>query len=150
MAQQPHPDYVTAAKTRKELLDDFAAYDTISKRIFSLPARSASLKRLHTNIHIAATHYLQKHMFPLQRLPKILKPLRNSLSETVNGDGKKSKRATELQEQIKVLEEQSAQVEKFVADAQGKRKFDDVKTLKVSLDDLRGEIDKLRMELDEL
>ncbi|RUP52154.1 hypothetical protein BC936DRAFT_139480 [Jimgerdemannia flammicorona] len=152
MSQQPHPDYVAAAKIRKELLDDFTSYDTISKRIFSLPTRSASLKRLHTNIHIAATHYLQKHMFPLQMLPKILKPLRSTLAEPVNGTGKSKnmgQKAAELQEVIKVLEEQCASVESYVAEAQKKRKFDDVKTLKASLDDLKEEIGRLKAEIRE-
>lgn len=56
----------------------------------------------------------------------------------------------ELQEGIKVLEEQCIQVERFVAEAQAKRKFDDVRTLRASLEDLRGEIDKLRAELEAL
>lgn len=101
------------------------------------------MKRLQTNICNAANIYLQQNMLPLQMLPRILK------SETNKKNGKDSKKSSsperlELESQLQAYLEQYNLVEGFIQDANADRKYDDVKTLKVSLDELHAEIKRLR------
>lgn len=144
-----HESFIKAAKIRKSLLDNFTLYDTLAKSIKTLPVRSACMKRLQANICNAANIYLQQNMLPLQMLPRILK------SENNNGkkDGKKSKgnatEGIELQAQLSTYLEQYSLVEGFIKEANADRKYDDVKTLKYSLDELHSEILRLRKLLGE-
>ncbi|KAG2214054.1 hypothetical protein INT46_004969 [Mucor plumbeus] len=144
-----HESFIKAAKIRKSLLDNFTLYDTLAKSIKTLPVRSACMKRLQANICNAANIYLQQNMLPLQMLPRILK------SENNNGkkDGNKLKGNTpegiELQAQLSTYLEQYSLVEGFIKEANADRKYDDVKTLKYSLDELHSEILRLRKLLGE-
>ncbi|KAG2171763.1 hypothetical protein INT43_008143, partial [Umbelopsis isabellina] len=156
-SNQSHETFKLAGQVRKSLLDSFAAFDTISKRIKMLPAHSSSMRRLQANIHIAANHYLQRNMFPLQMLPRILNPENKDKSPKSNGKAvaqspspKKQAEIEELQLQLSTYEEQLALVTGFVKDAQRQRKFDDVKTLKMSLNELESEVERLRNELSKL
>ncbi|KAF9972822.1 carboxypeptidase Y-deficient [Actinomortierella ambigua] len=165
-----HPDYQLAAKTRKELLDDFALFDAISKRIHALPATSVHQKQLQNNLHWWATQYLQTNMFPLSVIPKLFQNQgdgsKSSLGtgggngENSNGNGRdgtkqdmdsstlpslptiqhQDEKTMEALALISVLEEQRTQVESFIEDANRRRRFDDVKALKQSLDELEAEI----------
>ncbi|KAF9428582.1 carboxypeptidase Y-deficient [Podila epigama] len=165
---QGHPDYQLAAKTRKELLDDFALFDSISKKIARLPAHSQHQKQLHTNLYWWATQYLQTNMFPLSVIPKVFgnNSSNNSQSST-NGrqkggnnggsvspvpsstgsarpgsttDSSISESTIEQLAQLAVMEEQRQLVESYIEEATRKRRFDDVKSLKMSLDELESEI----------
>jgi hypothetical protein len=141
---QSHDSFIKAAKIRKSLLDNFTLYDTLAKSIKSLPVRSACMKRLQTNICNAANIYLQQNMLPLQMLPRILK---SENSSKKNGkDTKKSStpERLEIESQLQAYLEQYNLVEGFIRDANADRKYDDVKTLKVSLDELHAEIKRLR------
>ncbi|KAJ2963893.1 hypothetical protein NQZ79_g1057 [Umbelopsis isabellina] len=156
-SNQSHETFKLAGQVRKSLLDSFAAFDTISKRIKMLPAHSSSMRRLQTNIHIAANHYLQRNMFPLQMLPRILNPDNKAKSPNSNGKAvaqspspKKQAEIEELQLQLSTYEEQLTLVKGFVREAQRQRKFDDVKTLKMSLNELESEVERLRNELSKL
>lgn len=140
-----HESFIKAAKIRKSLLDNFTLYDTLAKSIKTLPVRSACMKRLQANICNAANIYLQQNMLPLQMLPRILK------SESVNkknAAGKKTKTSaketTELESQLQLYLEQYGLVEGFIRDANNDRKYDDVKTLKISLDELHAEITRIK------
>ncbi|KAG9306898.1 hypothetical protein G9A89_002567 [Geosiphon pyriformis] len=180
IVNQTHADYQLATRTRKELLDNFAQFDFISKKINSLPHNNNSEKRLQSNIHLAANQYLQQNMLPLSMLPKILKndpqqrktqgpdededddedsdspdailaawtngrprSLSVSSSRSVKGEEKP-------RQQLAVLVEQQKQVQGFIQEATRKRKFDDVITLKASLDELQLEISKIKKELGDL
>ncbi|CAG8466794.1 9421_t:CDS:2 [Ambispora leptoticha] len=55
-----------------------------------------------------------------------------------------------VRQQVAVLEEQARLVEGYIQEASKKRKIDDVKTLKASLDELQIEIKKKKKELGEL
>ncbi|CEJ01506.1 hypothetical protein RMCBS344292_15530 [Rhizopus microsporus] len=125
--------FLRASQIRKSLLDNFALYDTLVKSIKALPARSPCMKRLQTNICAASNIYLQQNMLPLQMLPRILK--------------EKPERK-QLKQQLETYLEQTRLVEGFIRDAEREGKYDDVKTLKVSLDELHGEIENLRAKLD--
>jgi hypothetical protein len=64
-----HDDQPTkeASAARKRLLDGFAQYDSLSKRIQKLPcANGSSQYRVQMAIVNRANLFLQKHMFPLQ------------------------------------------------------------------------------------
>lgn len=138
-----------AAQVRKSLLDNFALYDTLAKSIKTLPVRSASMRRLQSNICMAANLYLQQNMMPLQMLPRILKPAEAPAngSRKVSGHPSQGKKQMELVQQLEAFEEQQALLEQYIQGAQRDRKFDDVKTLTRSLDELRGEISRIRAEL---
>lgn len=105
----------------------------------------------------AATHFLQTHMLPLQSLPKILgkgkSPLATADGNTVNGDkGRLVSEAQEkeLKEKMMVLEEQKFLVENMIEQARRGRRMEEVSALRESLDDLVGEIGKVKQELGDL
>ncbi|CAG8563228.1 11987_t:CDS:2 [Gigaspora margarita] len=172
IVNQTHADYQLAARTRKELLDNFAQFDAISKKINSLLARSKTEKRLQANIHLAANQYLQQNMLPLQVLPKLLKKdhdndyyedyhdsspdmllsvFDNGRTRTISTSSTKSLKGEEtIRQQLAVLLEQETLVQGYIVDATKQRKFDDVKTLKTALDELKVEINKTRKELGSL
>lgn len=159
MSQQ-HPDYQLAAKTRKELLDDFALFDSISKKIAKLPAHSQHQKQLHTNLYWWATQYLQTNMFPLSVIPKVFggkdspKPggipssssssPAPSISSPSLGSSQDNEAEIQNLAQLAVMEEQRRLVESYIEEASRKRKFDDVKSLQQSLDELDREIQAIR------
>ncbi|OBZ86973.1 Vacuolar segregation protein pep7, partial [Choanephora cucurbitarum] len=132
---QTHESFKKAAKIRKSLLDNFTLYDTLAKSIKSLPARSACMKRLQANICSAAQMYLQQNMLPLQMLPRILKT------------NQPVKQHNELEAQLQTYLEQYSLVEGFIQEANMDRKYDDVKTLKSSLEELDQEIRRLKKAL---
>ncbi|KAF9575745.1 carboxypeptidase Y-deficient [Mortierella alpina] len=154
---QAHPDYQLAARTRKELLDDFALFDAISKKIAKLPAHSQHQKQLHTNLHWWATQYLQTNMFPLSVIPKVFgkdtkTPGPESLSSSPSlstssprlDSAQENEAAIKSLAQLAVLEEQRRLVESYIEEASRKRKFDDVKSLTMSLEELESEIAAVR------
>ncbi|KAF9189175.1 carboxypeptidase Y-deficient [Haplosporangium sp. Z 767] len=155
---QSHPDYQLAARTRKELLDDFSLFDSISKKIAKLPAHTQHQKQLHTNLYWWATQYLQTNMFPLSVIPKVFSkdskqqggPSSTSSSPlpTVSSPGSESTQeneaAIESLAHLAVMEEQRRLVESYIEDATRKRRFDDVKSLKVSLEELENEMAAIR------
>ncbi|KAG0369774.1 carboxypeptidase Y-deficient [Gamsiella multidivaricata] len=153
-----HPDYQLAARSRKELLDDFALFDSISKKIMKLPAHSQHQKQLHTNLYWWATQYLQTNMFPLSVIPKMFgkdpkqvgasSPSPSSpapsISSSMPDSAQDNEAAIESLAQLAVMEEQRRLVESYIKEASRKRKFDDVKSLKMSLEDLENEIAAIR------
>jgi len=61
------PPSKEATAARKRLLDDFASYDVISKRIRNIPCSPGSSQdRVQLAIRTRADLFLQKNMFPLQ------------------------------------------------------------------------------------
>ena len=179
IVNQTHADYQVAARTRKELLDSFAQFDAISKKINSLPTYSESEKRLQSNIHLAANQYLQQNMLPLSVLPKMFKKDHSQqakdqqdgyfddddddspdaiLAAFANGrprslsmsSTKSVKEEEKLRQQLAAFLEQEKNLEVFMQEATRKRKFDDLKTLKTSLDELKTEIANKRKELGDL
>jgi rabenosyn-5 len=57
-----------ASAARKRLLEAFAQYDALAKRIRALPTSGpgSSQDRVLAAVHTRANVFLQKHMFPLQ------------------------------------------------------------------------------------
>ncbi|KAF9963748.1 carboxypeptidase Y-deficient [Modicella reniformis] len=153
---QAHPDYKLAAKTRKELLDDFALFDSISKKIVKLPAHTQHQKQLYNNLYWWATQYLQTNMFPLSVIPKVfgngdkdpkrLETSSPSLSSPLprSSQDKDDGVSMEILAQLAVMEEQRRLVESYIEEATRKRKFDDVKSLTISLEELNNEIATIR------
>lgn len=137
---QSHESFIKAGKIRKSLLDNFTLYDTLAKSIKSLPVRSACMKRLQFNICHAANIYLQQNMLPLQMLPRILKSEKKNNGKSSSSSPQKA----QLESQLQTYLEQYNLVEGFIRSANADRKYDDVKTLKMSLDELHAEIKRLR------
>ncbi|KAF9102023.1 carboxypeptidase Y-deficient [Mortierella sp. GBA35] len=155
---QTHPDYQLAARTRKELLDDFALFDAISKKIAKMPTHSQHQKQLHTNLYWWATQYLQTNMFPLSVIPKVFgggkskppgtsSPSSSSPAPSISSpqpDAMDNEAEIESLAQLAVMEDQRRLVESYIEEASRKRKFDDVKSLKISLEELENEIAAIR------
>ena len=160
---QQHPDYQLAARSRKELLDDFALFDSISKKIAKLPAHSQHQKQLHTNLYWWATQYLQTNMFPLSVIPKVFggkdgqKQLQGSgtpsssssspapsISSPAMGSSQDNEAEIEALAKLAVMEEQRQLVESYMKEASRKRNFEDVKSLHQSLEELDKEISAIR------
>lgn len=153
IVQQDHDTYKKAALVRKSVLDNFALYDTLVKSIKSLPTQTSSMKRLQTNICIAANLYLQQNMLPLQMLPRILNTNTSLSSKDKNknkkssSNGHKQRDNNQLLSQLQIYEEQYTLVQGYILEAKKSRKYDDVKSLTLSLNELQIEIDQLKQTI---
>ncbi|KAI9302102.1 FYVE zinc finger-domain-containing protein [Cunninghamella echinulata] len=149
IVQQDHETFKKAALVRKSVLDNFALYDTLVKSIKSLPTQTSSMKRLQSNICIAANLYLQQNMLPLQMLPRILNTTTSSSSskknKKINSNGQQQQE--QLLSQLQIYEEQFILVQGYISDAKKHRKYDEVKTLTISLNELQTEIDRLKQTI---
>ncbi|RDB21565.1 Rabenosyn-5 [Hypsizygus marmoreus] len=153
MSQNDHPPKEASA-TRKRLLDAFAQYDALAKRIRTLPCPNgpgSSQDRVQLAVMTRASLFLQKNMFPLQSLPTAKKaptklPAQPATTNATGGHhiDPESKIAFALQP----LLEQEALLESFVDEAQAQRKFEDVKTLKTNLVEIRAEIEKIALNVE--
>ncbi|CAE6365090.1 unnamed protein product [Rhizoctonia solani] len=131
----------STAVARKSLLDRFHEYDRLAKRLRALPCQpGSSQERVQIAVATRANVFLQKHMFPLQTLPK-MKQLAKAATES------------EAAEPLPVLDdpghviqpllEQEAVLEQMLAEAQAERKIEDALTLKSNLSEIRNEIRRL-------
>lgn len=169
----PTPAQLTdATKVRKRLMDAFTQYDVAARRIRDLPTQSPTQERLQKAIHAQATTFLHLHMLPLKSLPKLLqhatphgKPIAKSadpLAAIRNDQRPQGSRASssssaqitaleteekELRDRLIVLEEQKFFVEGMIADANKRRRFDEVASLAGNVEDLSREIDQLQGQL---
>ncbi|KIJ63248.1 hypothetical protein HYDPIDRAFT_29511 [Hydnomerulius pinastri MD-312] len=135
------PPTKEASLARKRLLDAFAAYDALSKRIRALPCPPGSSQdRVQHAISTRAGLFLQKHMFPLQSLPK---PKPTSSQGQGQGQTPLIDPTSSLAHALQPLLEQEALLESFVAEATAQRKFEDAKTLRANLAEIRGEIERM-------
>ncbi|KAH8116909.1 FYVE zinc finger-domain-containing protein [Phellopilus nigrolimitatus] len=141
-----------ATAARKQLLQCFSDYDVIAKRIRKVPCPNgpgSSQERVQAAILARANAFLQKNMFPLQSLPK-LKKRTSSISgangakgSALPGDTQVIDPDSELALALQPLLEQEALLESFVEEAKAHRKFEDAKTLKANLGEIRAEIDRV-------
>ncbi|KAF8969944.1 FYVE zinc finger-domain-containing protein [Flammula alnicola] len=149
-----HHDQPTkeASAARKRLLESFAQYDKLSKKIRALPCPNgagSSQDRVQAAIMTRANLFLQKNMFPLQSLPTLQPGTKVSGSSKTNGTGGADESNISvdidaaLAHTLQPLLEQESLLESFVEEAQAQRKFEDVKTLKVNLAEIRQEIERI-------
>lgn len=169
-----------ASKIRKRLMDSFAQYDIAARRIRDLPTPSDTQKKLQKSIYQQATNFLHLHMLPLKTLPKILRHasphgvssnghlIPNSRPHSALANIKyndidtasqvsSSSAISALEEEEKslrdrliVLEEQKFFVSEMVADANKRRKFDEVSSLTLNVQDLSREIDQIQGQIAQL
>lgn len=164
-----------ASRTRKRLVDAFGQYNAAARRIRDLPTDSPSQQKLQKAVYQQASNFLQIHMLPLKALPKILKhatpngkPITNgkpvtalasikynemdSASQVSSSSAVSALEAEEktLRETLIVLEEQLFLVKEQVADANKRRKFDEVSSLARNVEDLSKEIDQVQGQLGQL
>lgn len=161
-----------AAKTRKRLTDAFTQYEQAARRIRDLPTSSPTQDRLQKAIHQQAMSFLHIHMLPLKSIPKIMKHAtpngaksgQGALAAIKYNDAIRpgSSRASstssaaitaleaeekELRERVIVLEEQRFMVSSMIAEANKRRKFDEVAALSGNVADLDREIDQVQGQL---
>uniref|UniRef100_A0A0W0F3S0 FYVE-type domain-containing protein n=1 Tax=Moniliophthora roreri TaxID=221103 RepID=A0A0W0F3S0_MONRR len=140
-----------AAAVRKRLLEAFAQYDAFAKRIRKLPGSDgkplkpgSSQDRVQAAVMTRANFFLQKNMFPLQSLPK---PSSRANSTSGSPSPEPSVLPIDLDSQVahalQPLLEQEALLETFVEEATAQRKFEDAKTLRANLKEIRQEIDRI-------
>ncbi|KAF7295356.1 FYVE-type domain-containing protein [Mycena indigotica] len=135
-----------ASAARKRLLEAFAQYDAIAKRIRNLAApNGGSQERVQIAVMTRANLFLQKNMFPLQSLPM---PKRANTATSATPVAVEEEEdlidpssATALA--LQPLLEQEALLETYVEEAKAQRKFEDAKTLRVNLGEIRAEIERL-------
>ena len=169
-----------ASRTRKRLIDVFGQYNTAARRIRDLPTDSPTQQKLQKAIYQQSSNFLQTYMLPLKALPKILKHAsahgmgpsdRSTPNEKSNGslasinynDIDKASQVSSssavsaleaeekaLRETLIVLEEQLFLVKEQVADANKRRKFDEVSSLAQNVEDLSREIDQVQGQLGQL
>ncbi|KAI0312178.1 FYVE zinc finger-domain-containing protein [Amylostereum chailletii] len=134
-----------ASAARKRLLEAFAQYDAIAKRIRRLPTPGpgSSQDRVQAAIVTRANVFLQKHMFPLQSLPKPKKASSTSSPASTPEEPPPIDPDSEIAHALQPLLEQEALLETFVEEAKAHRKFEDAKTLKTNLAEIRSEIDRI-------
>ncbi|KAJ7739678.1 FYVE zinc finger-domain-containing protein [Mycena maculata] len=139
-----------ASAARKRLLEAFAQYDSLAKRIRNLATpngRGSSQERVQIAVMTRANLFLQKNMFPLQSLPtpKNASAAARAAAIPVEDDDDGSyidpSSATALA--LQPLLEQEALLETFVEEAKAQRKFEDAKTLRVNLGEIRAEIESV-------
>ncbi|KAL1744554.1 FYVE zinc finger-domain-containing protein [Schizophyllum fasciatum] len=145
-----HDDQPTkeASVARKRLLEAFAQYDALAKRIRKLPCPGgpgSSQDRVQAAIMNRASAFLQKNMFPLQSLPrpKQHKKSCSTASSPAPEPPAKVDPDSDVARALQPLLEQEALIESFVEEAKAHRKFEDVKTLKANLAEIRGEIERI-------
>ncbi|KAF9265740.1 hypothetical protein L218DRAFT_859383 [Marasmius fiardii PR-910] len=161
LGQESSPQTITKEATaiRKRLLDAFAQYDALAKRIRMLPGedgkpvkQGSSQDRVQMAITTRANIFLQKNMFPLQSLPK-----RSTSSSSTLTSASPAPEATnvlpldvdsQLAHLLQPLIEQEALLETFVEEATAQRKFEDAKTLRTNLKEIRDEIDRIMKAAD--
>lgn len=161
-------------------MDSFAQYDVAARRIRDLPSTSDTQKKLQKAIYQQATSFLHLHMLPLKTLPKVLKhasphgaipnghPAPNSrsngalaaikyndidaFSQASSGSAISAMEAEEksLRDRLIVLEEQKFFVGEMIADANKRRKFDEVSALSQNVQDLGREIDQIQGQIGQL
>ncbi|KAI9756543.1 MAG: hypothetical protein M4579_003802 [Chaenotheca gracillima] len=167
-----------ASRIRKRLMDSFAKYDVAARRIRDLPTSSASQQKLQKAIYQQASNFLHLHMLPMKTLPKVLKhasphgangprpsPNRSNGSlaaikyNEVEASSQVSSNSAvsaleseekELRDRLIVLEEQKFFVSEMIADANKRRKFDEVSSLSQNVEDLSVEIDQINGMLGQL
>jgi rabenosyn-5 len=91
-------------------------------------------------------------MLPLQSLPKILGKGKSPLGQEENNVPRTVSEAKEkeLNETMMVLEEQKFLVENMIEQARRGRRMEEVGALRESMEDLEGEIGKIKQELGDL
>ncbi|KAK7035729.1 FYVE-type domain-containing protein [Favolaschia claudopus] len=136
-----------ASAARKRLLEAFAQYDALAKRIRNLPTsngKGSSQERVQIAVMTRANLFLQKNMFPLQSLPtpKHSKAATSSIP-VEDDDGSLIDPTSTTALALQPLLEQEALLETFVEEAKAQRKFEDAKTLRINLGEIREEIERV-------
>lgn len=160
---------VEAGKMRRRLMEAFFELDKAAKRLQNIKTSSEEEARVKKLVVIDIAQYLQVNMIPLRALPKVLKKDRkekngkkgtkddgavNEVEEAgfeaeVEGEGDdlSDREVSELQQQLIVLEEQKFLVDGMVKEASSKRRFDELKPLQQSIEDLEKEISHIKTRL---
>ncbi|KAI0362345.1 hypothetical protein OH77DRAFT_44645 [Trametes cingulata] len=145
--EAPTPE---ASAARKRLLDAFSQYDALAKRIRKLPcAPGSSQDRVQNAVLTRANLFLQKHMFPLQSLPKPKKAGATASPSPAPPEDQIIDPDSEVARVLQPLLEQEALLETFVEEAKAHRKFEDLKTLKNNLREIRAEIERILANAEE-
>ena len=160
-------------------MDAFAQYDVAARRIRDLPSSSDTQKKLQKSIYQQASSFLHLHMLPLKTLPKVLKHASphgapnnhltpngkptgalaaikyNEIDDASQVSSSSAVSALEaeekaLRDRLIVLEEQKFFVGEMIADANKRRKFDEVSSLSQNVQDLGREIDQIQGQLAQL
>jgi len=109
-----------------------------------LPTNSKYYRTLQNNIAKGSVIYLQNNMITLKMLPE-----KNDIN-IINEDIEKTKRIKEITIAMEALNDQYSMLQGYYQDALFNRKFDNAKTLEESIQDITEEMEKLKVELEEI
>ena len=147
-------------------MESFTRYDALAKRIRRLPCSKgagSSQDRVQIAVMTRASLFLQKNMVPLQvsstetladedayqlcskslSTRKRITPPEPATAGDASNDDNFTDVDSKVAFALQPLLEQEALLESFVEEARSQRKFEDVKTLKVNLGEIRAEIEKI-------
>ncbi|CAF9935871.1 MAG: carboxypeptidase Y-deficient [Heterodermia speciosa] len=169
-----------ASRVRKRLTEAFNQYNSAARRIRDLPTQSPTQQQLQKAVFQQATNFLHIHMLPLKSLPQVLKHATahgqgssrfaspngrsssalasikfNEIETASHASSSSAVSALEaeekvLRESLIVLEEQSFLIKEQISNASKRRKFDEVSSLSLNLEDLSTEIDRIHGQLGQL
>ncbi|KAI9207659.1 FYVE zinc finger-domain-containing protein [Polychytrium aggregatum] len=147
-------DYLVAVKYKKDITDLFSQMDALGKRIKSFAAESSTQQRIHSNIQLSCTQYIQSNMYTLNLLPKLQSDTKgkepNVDSIPIQATAVKDiDRLRELRQQYDVLTEQRQLVQKFLEDAVKRRRLEDAQSLRENLRALDDEMARVKKEMED-
>lgn len=93
-------DMAEAKRVRSRLLDAFAQYDSIAKKVKNAPARCETETMLQNAIYQQATRYLQTHMITLQSIPMAMTKHADKEDDTIINTTMEALRIDEEQSEL--------------------------------------------------
>ncbi|ODV95157.1 hypothetical protein PACTADRAFT_33734 [Pachysolen tannophilus NRRL Y-2460] len=148
------------SRQRVALKDLFTKLDSISKKLHHKIVEDEKAHnisndelKLEKSIYSVAVLFLQENMIAFQNIPTMTKQrpdIENEISNVKTIITKPKLTKAEIRasrEKLMVLKEQKFLVEEMISSSKKKRKFDDLKSLELNLNDLSKEIDELDARL---
>ncbi|GHJ83944.1 hypothetical protein NliqN6_0346 [Naganishia liquefaciens] len=148
----------------KQLVELFQDYELLTKRIRDQPCEEGSAQwRLQQAITRASGLFISKEAGIIQMLPRIQRQRHKRATSSIASAsstpapseigsgrpfspppaGRQGKADDTVAMMLQPLLEQEAQIEEYIREANTLRKFDDAKTLKISLEEIQQEITRL-------
>ena len=109
MLTRNNPDYIHALESRKTLLDSFARFDALAKKIGALETENTTERRIQLKLQISANTFLQDNMLTLAAMPRLaparpasmvssmsasITPNGNAIAQGLNGSSAHIRRGT--------------------------------------------------------
>ncbi|CCG81977.1 putative Vacuolar segregation protein [Taphrina deformans PYCC 5710] len=127
-----------ARRLRKRIVDAFALFEALSRKIANLPAETDTQGRLLHVISREAITYLQSRVLSLQTTSQFRKNQSQGDAAETNVQNQVEQAA--LRDELTMFTEQQFLLQQQADDARRRRKFDDLASLMRSLDEIDVEV----------